>query len=225
MSMRVLIVIGPSGVGKSSVVSGLRQAGLVEVIPTWTTRPQRHYENANNTDHVFCSEAEFRQREAEGYFMATTQPFGLEHCYGLPHLPPRTGSGRVPVLMLRASAMERVRRHFSDYVVYQVEAQDARVRDHLLQRALRDGKLGSRLDDFAHELTSGRRFANRIVDNAQSLAFTVQRVKAYLHEDFGALAGHWSCRQAQRSTPMEERSLSRGALALNMTQPLARISP
>jgi guanylate kinase len=184
MDTRALIVIGPSGVGKSTIFSALRRDGVIDIIPTWTTRAPRHYEHASNTDHVFCSEAEFRRRVSEDYFMETAQPFGLDAYYGLPHLSEPRRSGSIPVLMLRAGVMGLVEAQLSDYIVYQVEAPYERVRDHLQLRESRDGKLGNRLDNYAQELMSGRRFANRIVDNSRPLADTLNVVKGYLQEDF-----------------------------------------
>jgi guanylate kinase len=184
MDTRALIVIGPSGVGKSTIFSALRRERVIELIPTWTTRAPRHYEHASNTDHVFCSETEFRRRVSENYFMETVRPFGLEHDYGLPHLSETRRSGSIPVLMLRAGVMGLVGAYLSDFIVYQVEAPYERVRDHLRLRESRDGELGNRLDDYAQELASGRRFANRIVDNSRPLADTLGVVKGYLQEDF-----------------------------------------
>ena len=184
MSRPVLIVIGPSGVGKSSIFTRLRREGTIEIVPTWTTRPMRHDERRDDTDHVFCTEAEFEERMATHFFMETARPFGLDARYGLPHLSMVTRSGRIQVLMARASVMRLVPQHLENYVVYQVEAPFGRVREHLALRARRDGPQGSRLADFRRELTAGRRYARRIIDNTGPLHEVLKRVRNYLGEDF-----------------------------------------
>lgn len=56
---RVIIVSGPSGVGKGTVLQELiAEAGNVELSVSATTRPQRPSEK-NNIDYVFLSDAEF----------------------------------------------------------------------------------------------------------------------------------------------------------------------
>lgn len=185
MTFKVLIVVGPSGVGKSTLLGELGARGVVRVSPTWTTRPRRHYEDAGNIDHVFCSPAEFAEREAAGFFLETVELFGLDHRYGLPRLVEPDTGGCVPVLMLRAPLLDRVPRHFSNYVVYQVEAPRERVQEHLDTRALKDGPQGSRLSDFERELELGRRFATRIIDTSRGLAASVDETLGYLQTDFG----------------------------------------
>ena len=69
MKPKVLVVIGPSGVGKSTLFSRLRQEGVVRVVHTWTTRKSRYYEDPVNADHVFTDEAEFTAREQAGFFL------------------------------------------------------------------------------------------------------------------------------------------------------------
>lgn len=184
MNSKVLIVIGPSGVGKSAIFSALAREGLIEVIPTWTTRSPRHYESRNDADHVFVSEVEFLRHQQENHFMETVQLFGLDCFYGMPHLPSETSGGKIPVLMLRAMLLDRVARHVPDYVVYQVEAPQERVKAHMVVREEKDGSIGRRLDSYASEIEVGRQYASRIIDNGMPFEFTVALVRRYLFEDF-----------------------------------------
>lgn len=143
-------------------------------------------EHADNIDHVFCSEAQFNARVSQNFFMETVTPFGLPARYGLPHVSLCPRAGRIAVFMARVSVMGLVQRHLSDYLVYQVEATRERASAHLRERAAQDCALGSRLDDFAQELTLGRCYAHRIIDNSQSLNDTLNTVRRYLAEDFAS---------------------------------------
>lgn len=181
---RMLVVIGPSGVGKSTLFAPLRQEGLVRLVPTWTTRRPRHYEELASADHVFVGDDEFAARERAGFFLETVQLFGLDARYGLPREVLQPGGGGIAVLMLRAMLLERLPRYFPEHVVYQVEAPRARVEAHLRQRAVRDGDIGSRLASFEEELRLGRRLAHRVVDNSAAPATVLAQLRTWLGEDF-----------------------------------------
>lgn len=184
MMAKILVVIGPSGVGKSTLFGPLRREGLVQLVPTWTTRKPRHYEDPANADHVFVDDEEFSARERDGFFLETAQLFGLQARYGLPRQALHSDGGRIRVLMMRAMLVQRLSRYFPTHVVYQVEAPRARVEAHLRTRLERDGDIGSRLAGFEDELRMGRPLAQRIVDNSQTPALAQAQLRAWLREDF-----------------------------------------
>lgn len=184
MSKRNLIVIGPSGVGKSSIFSTLHQSGHVEIIPTWTTRKKRHYESTNSLDHVFVNQQEFERRYKENFFIDTAQLFGLDYYYGLPHFPETDTQGPIRVFMLRSMLLSRIDIHIPDFIIYQVEAPFERVQSHLALRAERDGDVGSRLDSYSNEIRDGRTLAHRVIDNSMPLEHTLATVRSYMQQDF-----------------------------------------
>ncbi len=79
----LVILSGPSGVGKNTVVERLLAAsgGLVERSVTATTRPPRPGEK-DGIDYYFLSPEEFDRRRAEGAFLECFQVFGTGHWYG-----------------------------------------------------------------------------------------------------------------------------------------------
>lgn len=179
----ILIIIGPSGVGKSSVISSLRAKKRVELVPTWTTRRPRSYEHENLADHVFVDADTFVEKEQQGYFMACTSLFGLDYRYGLPDRCFWQGDG-VHVVMLRAMLMEEITRYFSDYRIYQIEAPVQRVREHMLHRKLEEGDIGSRLDGFNKEVVLGRNIADRVIENDGHTEQTAEKIWSYICQDF-----------------------------------------
>ncbi|MCS7306300.1 MAG: guanylate kinase [Thermoguttaceae bacterium] len=80
---KVVILSGPSGVGKNTVVERLLavSGGLVERSVTATTRPPRPGEK-NGVDYYFLSPEEFSRARAEGAFLECFQVFGTGHWYG-----------------------------------------------------------------------------------------------------------------------------------------------
>lgn len=180
----LLVVIGPSGVGKSTVMSRLAAMGLIRVLPTWTTRPGRHYEVTGSSDHVFCSNEAFDEQLRAGYFLDTVSLFGLEHRYGLPRLPKRNEGEPIPVLMLRSMLLARLSQHYSNYIVYQFEAPFERVQAHMALREQHDGPQGTRLLDFERESKLGRSHAHRVIDTAPGVEAAVQQAVEFLERDF-----------------------------------------
>ena len=186
---KILVVVGPSGVGKSTLFAQLRQEGAVRLVPTWTTRKPGHYEDPANADHVFVDDDEFAARERDGFFLETVQLFGLEARYGLPREALEDDGKSIRALMLRAMLLERIARYFPAHLVYQVEAPRERVEAHLRARVARDGDIGSRLVNFQDELDLGRRLAHRIVDNSQTPERAQAQLRAWLREDFARGGG------------------------------------
>lgn len=175
-----LVVIGPSAAGKSTVVRALARRGLVEVTPTWTTRPRRADERAGSVEHRFVDDATFAACERAGLFLDVVRPFGLAYRYGLavPHPPP---PGVVPVVMVRAAFVGRVARLFPEHLCYQIEDSLERARERLLARG---AALGTRLDGYEDERVAGRALAGWVFVNAGPVGPLVDAVAAALAADF-----------------------------------------
>jgi ribose 1,5-bisphosphokinase len=74
-------VMGPSGVGKDSVLAWVREHGTAHGVlcaHRYITRPA----HAGGENHVALSEAEFRSREQRGLFALTWQAHGLHYGIG-----------------------------------------------------------------------------------------------------------------------------------------------
>ena len=181
--MRVLAVLGPSGSGKSTVVRELHRRGVIEVTPSWTTRPRRDDERDGSVEHHFVDDEEFAARQDGGYFLEVVQMFGLPYRYGLPAVS-EPADGRVPAIMVRAPLMPLVDRHFPGYVAYQIEDGYQRAQERLRRRA---GDLGTRLHGFEEECRLGRKAAHRIFVNRGSVGDLVDAVADAVGQDF---AGH-----------------------------------
>jgi guanylate kinase len=190
--LRVLVVIGPSGAGKSTVVRSLQRRGIVEVTPSWTTRPRRDDEAHDTVEHRFVSEDTFSEHQRAGRFLEVVAPFGLPYRYGLPAIDPPSG-GRVPLVMVRAPLLGLVGRHVAGHLTYQVEDSYDRARERLLARHLDPSVLGSRLEGYEWERVAGRRLAARVFVNRASTAALVDAVTDAIAEDFGSAGRRVPC--------------------------------
>lgn len=180
---KILVIIGPSAVGKSSLVNNLIAKNIVGLTPTYTDRPKR--QNEQDNEHVFVSSAEFNKLVERGFFIhRPLRFFGLNYRYASPKLT-ALDSEKVPVIMARISAMPLVNKLFPNNVVYQIEADKSIVEARLKARQESGIELGSRLIDYDSEILLGRNVANRIFTNDTTLKTITGTVTAAIKNDFG----------------------------------------
>jgi guanylate kinase len=177
-----IVVIGPSGGGKSSAVRALHDRGVVRVHPTWTTRPRRHDEQNGSLEHRFVSDVVFDELDRIGFFIETVAMFGLRHRYGLPPLP-APKMGRADLVMLRASLVERFRRHAPDCVVYAIEDDPQTTDERVAARGTTCDDVAARIVDNRHEVEAGRALADRVFVNDSSIDDLAARIAAAIAVD------------------------------------------
>src|SRR5579872_6888813 len=102
----ILVFIGPSSSGKSTIAEWLQQQSLVDLNPTYTTRPIRTTDEIHTT-HVFVSDSEFDDLLRSGRFLRTERLFNLPFRYGLTKIV-QPQDKAVPLILLRRSEERRV---------------------------------------------------------------------------------------------------------------------
>jgi len=183
----LLAVIGPSGVGKSSLVRELQRRGETLALPTFTTRPRRRDEIEGRSDHRFVGDRAFGALASGGAFLATGTLPGLPYRYGLPNLPCRAGP--VPAVIVRAFAVPGLLRAVPGTLVYQVEDGPARTWPRLVTRDLQAAELDARISAHHFELLAGREVCHRRFVNGSSLPELADAVTRALRSDLPAAAG------------------------------------
>lgn len=182
----ILVIIGPSGVGKSTVIRQLVDEGLVVVNPSWTTRPPRPGELGEGTEHRFVTEAEFKEKEGTGYFLEAVQMFGLPYYYGLPAVQ-ASKPECVSVIVLRATLMPLLNKYYSNTIVYQISGDLSRIKQRLEERQAHGEPIGSRLSDYEQEITLGKQYAKRsFVNDNDDIALLADELRTAIQEDFKA---------------------------------------
>ncbi len=180
----LLVLIGPSGVGKTSVVRALHRHGVVTVVPTWTTRPPRRGEHLRSIDHRFVDDIEFGRLAADGFFRAIGSHPGERYQYGLPEIDPRTRP--LNAVVLRASHVRCVAG--PNTLVYQLCAPARLAEARLRRRGDRIADIDLRMAAHEAELDFGVILARRTFRTDRPLPGVVDDIVAALAEDCCAVA-------------------------------------
>jgi guanylate kinase len=114
---KVVIVSGPSGVGKSTICREVvRRLGDVYLSVSVTTRPRGPGEQ-NGKDYWFISEEEFRRRIDEGMLLEYAEVFG--NLYGTPteKVEEALQAGKVVILEIDVQGARQARSVYRDAVM------------------------------------------------------------------------------------------------------------
>lgn len=177
MSGNFFFVVGPSGAGKDSLLSGV-QPLLPPGQFIFARRVITREAVAHTEDHDSCSEAEFLAREAKGDFLITWQAHGL--MYGLPaSLLDAIASGMHVIANGSRNMVEPLQRKVSSLKVIEVNAPLEVLRARLNSRSRESPEeIERRLQRASLALPSG--VPSVRVMNDLSLDIGVSRLKAAL---------------------------------------------
>jgi len=158
----VIVVSGPGGVGKGTIVDALvRRDPRLWLSRSWTTRAQRPGEP--DGAYVFTDAATFERRIADGGFLEWTEFLG--NYYGTPTPEPADGAD-VVVLEIEVDGARQVKAQLPDAVLIFVlppsrEEQERRLRE----RGDPSDKVFARLRKAEDEEPIGRALADHLVVN------------------------------------------------------------
>lgn len=110
---RLVVVSGPSGVGKTTVCRAVAERLGVPISTSATTRPRRAGE-VDGKDYYFIGEEEFRRRAAQGRFVEWAEIFG--RLYGTPveELDRAPNAGDILLLEIDVQGGIQIRKKFPE---------------------------------------------------------------------------------------------------------------
>ncbi len=112
----ILIVVAPSGAGKTSLVRALMEARRrIRHSVSFTTRPPRQGER-DGEDYCFISEAEFRQRRLAGEFLEWAEVHGNLYGTSRKWIDEQTAAGADIVLEIDWQGARQVRSLYPDAI-------------------------------------------------------------------------------------------------------------
>jgi guanylate kinase len=159
----IIVVSGPGGVGKSTIVEALiKRDARLWLSRSWTTRQQRPGES--DDAYHFVSRYEFEQRRDASGFLEWTEFLG--NLYGTP--TPEAPANRDIVLEIEVDGAQQVKRQYPHAILLFVlppsrEEQESR----LHARGDADHKVHERLRKAEEEEPIGMQLADHVLVNDQ----------------------------------------------------------
>ncbi len=176
----LLVIDGPSAVGKSTVVRGLLDLPDLrfDIIKRYTTRSRRESDNDDDL-YEFVSQDEFDRRVAGGYFLEhKCYKFGM--CYGLPQKETEAslGKGRDALAMINLGNIGDVKSRLPDAFGVFISASLDTVRQRLLARGTHTPEqIEERLGNAANSVRFASKYDLVVANEHRSVEEVVQEVK------------------------------------------------
>jgi len=176
---KVVIVSGPSGVGKSTICKEVaRQLNNVYLSISLTTRPRGKGEK-HGQDYWFVSKQEFQERISKGLLLEHAEVFG--HLYGTPKdkVEEALNAGKTVILEIDVQGAKKVKTIYPDAIMIFILPPSSGV---LAERMVRRGREDSqqtekRLDEAGSEIAQAWRYYQHLVINED----LQQAVKEIVH--------------------------------------------
>jgi len=164
---RVVIVSGPSGVGKSTICKEiLRKLDYVYLSISVTTRPKSE-EEIDGQDYWFISEEDFRERIDKGLLLEYAEVFG--HLYGTPKdkVDEELQAGKVVILEIDVQGAIKARVVFPDAVMIFIFAPSKKdLAERLNNRGREAGEIAEeRLNGANAEIAAAWQYYKHMVIN------------------------------------------------------------
>ncbi|MCA9231991.1 MAG: guanylate kinase [Planctomycetales bacterium] len=167
---KLVVVSGPSGVGKSTVVAKVlkRFGGRLRLSISATTRLPRPGEQ-DGVDYHFLEMAEFQRRRAAGEFLECIEVFGQGHWYGTlwSEVGPSLEAGKWVLLEIDVAGAKEVLARVSEAVTIFIQPDSLEE----LERRLRsrgteqEVAIQRRLDVARRELALADQYQHRVVND------------------------------------------------------------
>jgi len=176
---KLIIVSGPSGVGKTTVLKRLLAECPLPLEPSVsaTTRPQRPGE-VDGQSYFFLDADEFQRRREADAFLECVEVFGRGHWYGTLREPVKTGleAGKWIVLEIDVEGADEVLKHYPDAITIfvhpgSIEELERRLRGRGTES---EDSLTRRLEVASRELAAADKYRHIVVN--QSIDQTVNDI-------------------------------------------------
>lgn len=178
----LIVISGPSGVGKDAVLSEMKARGLpFFYVVTITTRPKRHGEQ-DGIDYHFVSESEFQKMIQQGELIEWAKVYG--NYYGVPkkQIEEALGQGKDTILKVDVQGAATIKQIVPDAVfIFLLPPSITELANRLMQRqGLTAEELNLRLAKAEDELKRLPLFDYAVMSQKDKLDLAVSEILAII---------------------------------------------
>jgi len=185
---RLVIVSGPSGAGKTTVVQRVFRRSKIPLATavTATTRPPREGER-DGVDYHFLSPDEFARRRRNGEFIETCEVFGKGVWYGTPRseVESRLQTGSWVLLNIDVDGAREVMSRYPDAIsIFISPGDEAELERRLRQRGTDDEEsIRRRLQRARYEMEQASHYRHVVInDQVERAADEIARILSQYQE-------------------------------------------
>jgi guanylate kinase len=182
---KLVVLSGPSGVGKSTVVPQVFERLKGRIVPSIsaTTRPPRPGE-VDGVNYHFLSPEEFTRRREAGEFLETVEVFGRGHWYGTlwSAVRPRLAEGKWVLLEVDVAGAEKILSQFADAItIFILPSDETELERRLRSRGTEtEEAINRRLEVARREIALADRYTHKVINDTVPQA--VDRIVKVLQE-------------------------------------------
>ncbi len=180
----LVIVSGPSGVGKDATLRRMKEDGApFHFLVTNTTRPQRPNE-IEGVDYHFITPEEFERKLANGDFLEHAVVYGHQYGNSKSEIEQALARGEDVILRIDVQGAETIRRKVEGAVLIFLAADLAELEKRLrARRTESEEALQLRLKMAAGEMQAMPRFDYVVVNHDAALEQTVSDIQAIIRAE------------------------------------------
>ncbi len=184
---KIVIVSGPSGVGKSTICKGVvKRLNNAYMSVSVTTRPKADSE-VNGRDYWFVSTEEFKHRVDKGLLLEHAEVFG--HLYGTPKdkVDEALQAGKTTILEIDVQGARQVKAKYPDAVmIFILPPTPKELAERINSRGRENAqKMEERLGGAGTEIAGGWQYYENMVIN-DDLEQAIKEVTQIIKRNIGA---------------------------------------
>jgi guanylate kinase len=182
VSPLVLVISGPSGVGKDAVIAGIKQTGLrCHHVITATTRDKRPGET-EGIDYFFLSRPEFERRLSAGEFLENAVVYGNYYGVLKSEVSGALAKGEDVIIKVDVQGAVTLKNKMQWAVLVFLAPPSAReLQDRIVKRNTdKESDVGHRLGMLGQEMNCLPVFDYAVVNEKDDLARTVETIMAIM---------------------------------------------